>query len=43
MENLIENCQIEFFDLSKDYYDGIIDYNNLINILNPFLEEFREF
>ncbi len=42
LEDFIDNCQITTFDLSKDYYNGVMDYNNLIGVLNPFMEEFRE-
>jgi homoserine O-acetyltransferase len=40
LKDLIDDCEVVFFDLADDFYDGPIDFEKLVDILNPFLEDY---
>ena len=36
LKDLIDDCEVVFFDLADDYYGGSIDFEKLVEVLRPF-------
>jgi len=40
LKDLIGDCKVVFFDLADNCYDGTIDYEKLVGVLHPFLNDY---